>query len=423
MNSPDIGTGAVPREMFETLEKAFRGFQERADALSHAYASMQDDFRKVNIQLDQRNRELAESLARQEETQTYLNSILESMSNGVVGIDTAGLITQFNEAAVNITGYSVDEVFGRPWSEVFEQDARTGTPNVLTVLRSGKGHLRDEKTIWHRDGNPIPVSFQSSVLRDKSGRTLGAVEIFSDVSRIKALEEEMQRTRTMAAVGEMAATVAHEIRNPLGAMGVWAGLLERDFDHDDPRRDTLRKITDALARLNRIVSNLLVYSRPVRPELRKIELRELLDETVKFVEIEAERLGREIAVQRDWREQECPQVLADPEKLQQIIMNLCLNAVQAMDDGGELTVKMNGTSGRNGKYASFAICDTGAGIEERHLARIFDPFYTTKEQGTGLGLAIVKKFVEHHSGHITARSKPGEGTTFTVFLPYHSERG
>jgi PAS domain S-box-containing protein len=411
-------TSSAPpsQAMFESLERAFTDFQVRAEKLSRAYEQMQGDFKKVNLELDRKNAELNESLAKQAEMQTYLGSILQSMNNGVIGIDTKGRITQFNRAAEHITGFGSPEALGARYAELFfrEKDEETG---LLHVLRSGKGHQRDEKVIWHKDGFPAPVSFQSALLKDHQGEVIGAVEIFNDISKIKALEEEMQQSKTMALIGEMAATVAHEIRNPLGAMGVWAGLLDRDFDRDDSRRQTLKKIIDGLGRLNRIVSNLLVYSRPVQARMRTVRLQDILNETVGFTEIEIARLERPVVVARRWNENYRQMVLGDPEKLEQVIMNLCLNAIQAMPDGGQLRVSLDAAPKERSGFACFTISDTGSGIDKEHRERIFDPFYTTRENGTGLGLAIVKKFIDHHSGIIDIKSNKGKGTSVSVYLP------
>ena len=402
-------------EAFESLQKAFFDFQERAEKLSIAYTNMQRDFKNINMELDAKNAELAESLKKQAEIQVYLTSILESMNNGVIGIDTRGNITHFNPAAAEITGFVPREVLKRSYERFFKNSS--GHPTLLDVLENGKEHKGDEKVLWHKDKRPVPVWFQTALLKDPRGRTLGAVEIFSDISRIKSLEEQMQHTKTMAALGEMAATVAHEIRNPLGAMGMWAGLLERDLGPDDERKKLVKRILEGLSRLNRIVSNLLVYSRPVKAQFRPVALKQVLHETIDFVEIEAQRQGHVIAVKKKWRAEHTPMVLADPEKLQQVIMNLCINSIQAMPKGGTLTVVIDPLKDPHAEYASFRITDTGVGIEKEDIEKIFDPFYTTKENGTGLGLAIVKKIVESHSGHIDVSSAVAKGTSVKVFLP------
>jgi PAS domain S-box-containing protein len=422
MSGEGAGGTSYQDNVVQTLERAFLDFEQRAEKLSTAYAAMQADFRKVNLKLDRKNRELADTLLLQEETQTYLNSIMESMSSGVIGIDIAGVVTQFNRAAGRITGHAPESVLGRKYDDFFRPRLED-QPSLLELLQTGTGHEWDEKVIWNRYGYPVPVSYQMATLRDQSGRVLGAVEIFNDISKLKALEEEMQRTKTMAALGEMSATVAHEIRNPLGAMGVWAGLLNRDFDRDDPRRKTLKRIIDGLARLNRIVSNLLVYSRPLEAQMRQVALQELLTETVDFIQIEIERLGQDVAVNKAWNSEPPVHVMADPEKMQQVVMNLCMNAVQAMPQGGELTVAIDAAPKGNAGYVCFEVIDTGVGIEDERLDRIFDPFHTTKENGTGLGLAIVKKFVEHHAGHIRVSSVVGKGTTVRVFLPCKNVEG
>jgi PAS domain S-box-containing protein len=406
----------LPSGLYDALQKAFSDFQDRAEKLDSAYNAMRRDFKNVNIELDRKNIQLAESLKKQEEMQIYLTSILESMNSGVIGIDTAGSITHFNRAASEITGFSRDEAIGRPFGLVFSRAA--SEPSSLSeVMKSGKEQSRDEKAIWRKDGYPVPVWFQTAVLKDPLGSSIGAVEIFSDISRIKALEEQVQHTKTMAALGEMAATVAHEIRNPLGAMGMWAALLERDLDPGDERKKLMNRIMEGLSRLNRIVSNLLVYARPVKVQFRSMPLLRVLDETIDFVEIEAERHGDPVRVHKNWNSQEPCEVMADPEKIQQVVMNLCINAIQAMPKGGDLTVTIDKIKKQSADFTSFCIADTGVGIPEENIEKIFDPFFTTKANGTGLGLAIVKKIVESHSGFITVASAVDKGTAVNVYLP------
>ncbi|MBN1308605.1 MAG: PAS domain S-box protein [Chitinispirillaceae bacterium] len=409
---------ALTSEVMASFQKIIADFQVRAERLSAAYAAMREDFRKINLELDRKNSELCESLARQEEMQTYLDSILQSMENGVIGIDIDGAVTHFNRAAEEITGYSVGEVLRQPYATFFPGETG-GEPELVRVLHGGGyGSRMKERALRHRDGHTIPVSYHHALLRDRTGEKRGAVEVFSDISKLKALEEEMQQTRTMAALGEMSATVAHEIRNPLGAMGMWAALLERDFTDDDPRRSTLGKIVEGISHLNKIVTNLLVFTRPVKPELRKADMVKIVGEIVEFVRIEIERLEQEVTVVNETGEGAI-HVLADPEKINQVLLNLCLNATQAMPEGGTLRVGVaEGVKG----YAALTVADTGCGIAPDDIVKIFDPFFTTKENGTGLGLAIVKKFVESHSGYVDVDSVPSKGTTVKVFIPQLKER-
>jgi PAS domain S-box-containing protein len=417
MNTEILHEISPSREMFDALQKAFVDFQMRAELLSAAYSGMRTQFKKVNVELDAKNIQLAESLKKQEEVQLYLSSILASMNSGVVGIDIMGTITHFNRTAEEITGYVAADVIGKPYT-VLDIHNSADEPTLMDVLHApGAERKRDEKVYKHRNGHPVPVWFQMAQLRDPQGRTIGAVEIFSDISRIKALEEEMQHTKTMAALGEMAATIAHEIRNPLGAMGMWAGLLERDIGQADECRKPVQRILEGLSRLNRIVSNLLVYSRPVKAQFRKIVLQDVVRETIDFVRIEKERKGQSVEVKTHFHDAHPAYIMADPEKLHQIIMNLCINAIQAMPDGGTLTVTVNGAGSKQTGFVMFSVGDTGTGIAPEHRDKIFDPFYTTKENGTGLGLAIVKKIVESHSGHIDVQSEVGKGTTMSVFFP------
>lgn len=418
--SQNDNTPAISMELFESLSFAFAEFQKKATVLSNAYESMREDFKKVNVELDKKNVELADSLKKQEEMQTYLNSILQSMDNGVIGIDLKGVITHFNRAASEITGFTVQDVLGHSYQEIFGKHDLSNSA-LLQVLQNGKELKRDEKIIWHHDGHPVQVAYQTAALHDKSGNALGAVEIIADISKIKAIEKEMQQTKTMAALGEMSATVAHEIRNPLGAMGMWAGLLERDLETDDPRRKIVGKIVEGLSRLNKIVSNLLVYTRPIKADLRKVDIGSLLNEIIDFIQIEIERLKLNINVEKKWPTDSKYYVLVDPEKMGQVIMNLCLNSIQAIPSQGTLSVSIDKLSSTKNDLISFSITDTGSGIDQDIISKIFDPFFTTKENGTGLGLAIVKRYVEFHSGYIDIKSEKNKGTSVKVFLPLLKE--
>ncbi|MCL1947972.1 MAG: ATP-binding protein [Chitinivibrionia bacterium] len=399
----------IDNDTFSALQTAFESVMERCEQLAAAYGSMEKQIEKLNLELDEKNKKL-------EEAHTILYSILDTMHNGVVAVDTDGKITQFNAAAERSSGFFAKEAIGSDFSDFFGEKGFS-EKNVLDVLRSGKGYDRDEKALWNKDGFPVPVVYQSSLLRDAHGNLLGAVEIFNDISKIKQLESENQQNRVLAALGEMAATLAHEIKNPLGALGTWARLLDKSFETSDKRKQTTGKIIDAISRLNKIVSSMLIFGRQGKPELRTLDLKQTLSEFTDSMEIEVVfGNSTQIEVKKNW--DETPIIAnVDPEKLRQVLLNIALNAVQAMGNTGTLTVSCKTTTRSGGNYAIISIADTGPGIGAEELTKIFTPFHTTKEDGTGLGLAIVKKLIDFHDGVIDVESEVGRGTVFHIFLP------
>ena len=213
----------------------------------------------------------------------------------------------------------------------------------------------------------------------------------------------------------MAATVAHEIRNPLGGIAGFAALLERDLDVQDPRRRLVQKITEGVGRLNRIVSSLLTYTRPLKLNVHPVELVTIVEESAAFLEIDLRRGRDDIVIDRRYPDQS-PVCSVDPEQFQQVILNLLQNATQAMPDGGVVEIEVRG--GSEGE-ASAVLCvrDHSIGMTEEVKEKLFTPFFTTKEDGTGLGLVTSKKIIDAHGGKIRVESRPGSGTSFFVTIP------
>lgn len=260
----------------------------------------------------------------------------------------------------------------------------------------------------------------------------------SQTERVR-LEDQVSRMNTLAALGQMAATVAHEIRNPLGGIAGFAGLLERDLTVDDPRRKWVKKIIEGVSSLNSIVTGLLHYTRPVRLNVHRVDIVNLIEESASFVEIDlARRDGQTISIARVY---EVPGAacLVDPEQMQQVFLNLLQNAAQAMPEGGTITVSVRtepetrgrgdtgnpplspspplpvGEEGRG--WVEVEVADTGEGMSEEVQRQLFTPFFTTKENGTGLGLATARKIIEAHRGTIRVTSETGRGSAFAVALP------
>lgn len=240
--------------------------------------------------------------------------------------------------------------------------------------------------------------------------------------RIDELSQELaeknkaiERTRRLAAMGEMAAKIAHEIRNPLGSMAIFANLLERELSAEPDKQRLANHITTGIKALDNLLSNMLLFASSPEARLKPVDLKNVIEESLMLTR------GREktdVAVKAEFRGQTT--IMADQMLLRQLFLNLLLNALDAMDDGGTIRVRTEVKAQRN-RYMEIRVSDTGRGIENSHIDRIFDPFFSTKERGTGLGLAIVSTVVGVHGGFIDVDSKAGEGTTFIIGLPMQRE--
>jgi signal transduction histidine kinase len=234
-------------------------------------------------------------------------------------------------------------------------------------------------------------------------------ELDRQAEQIKKMQEEIHQSRVLSALGEMAATVAHEIRNPLGGIAGYASLLARSIPPEDTRRKYVDKIIGGISSLNKIVSNLLVYTRKTNLQKQSTDLVAWAEAILSHAEIEIEKEKKNVRIERDFPSEPLNAEI-DSEKLQQVMLNLLINGIQAIEIEGKIFVSIK----LNGKAAEITVADTGKGIEPEHLKNIFTPFFTTKEQGTGLGLAIVKKIVDLHEGEISVQSEPNEGTKFCI---------
>ena len=226
--------------------------------------------------------------------------------------------------------------------------------------------------------------------------------------------QQMERADRLASLGEMATGVAHEVKNPLAGISSAISVMADDFSEDDPRRDIFQQILEQLRRLDKTATDLLVFGRPGKPEFSYVDLNDLVKKTLFFVSQhpEARNIHRRKDLSRD-----LPPVWADAKQIQQVVLNISINAIQAMQAGGSLLLSTALVERHGHSVVQLKISDTGKGIPQEELEKIFVPFYTTKTQGTGLGLPICKQLLEQHRGTIGVESRLGEGTTFTIELP------
>lgn len=438
---PDIPSGIAP-EHVEFLRGLIESFNRSAANLRDAYLSLQDKFDRLNLRLEVTNRSLSRSLEEQERLSDHLASILESLSSGVVVVDTGGVITHFNRGAEEMTGIPVHEAVGKPYRQVMGDDL----PDELTplgTLATREGVSQLEKTLVSRNGERIAVGCSISPLVNRHEAMIGAVEIFMNLNRIKALEDEISRMDKLAALGQMAATMAHKIRNPLGGIAGFAGLLEFEMEGNARGKRLVGKVTEGVEKLNRIVTSLVSYA--AQPHLRpqRFDLGGRLSEVVDQYEpdpdpgVSIELIQPEGSVA----------VEVDSEQFAEAVRKVVQNALEAIESDGAVSLYvLPGNSGfhpsdpvtadlldrmRSGSKLITSripsgiaiVADSGCGMDAEGLDRLFVPFYTTKENGIGLGLAAARKIVEAHHGEIWIASRENAGTAVGMILPCVSTVG
>jgi two-component system, NtrC family, sensor histidine kinase PilS len=336
--------------------------------------------------------------------------IVDGVSSGLLTTDTRGRITSFNREAERITGHPRDEVLGRGLEALFPEPAR----RVLSSsgAEPSPAHERAKLTFTNHAGEQIHLGFSRSVLRNETGQPEGAILIFQDLTRVVEMEEQLRRSERLSAVGQLAAGLAHEIRNPLGSLSGAIELLAGDLRAEDTHTRRLMSIVKReTGRLNRLVSDFLDYARSGPGRREAVGLAELFGEMKQLL---ASGDHAALGVELDVPAGLC--ALGDSDRLRQVFWNLVLNAAESEPRDACVRIRARELAGAE-PQVEVSVIDRGRGIPEDQLERIFEPFFTTKPKGTGLGLATVHRVVEACGGRLAVRSEPGQGTTVRVILP------
>jgi two-component system sensor histidine kinase PilS (NtrC family) len=340
--------------------------------------------------------------------QAFKEVVLRSVGAGLLVVDDAHTVTALNRAAEALLGRSAAEAIGRPWSDLFGE----GIPLAeveRTVVEQPGATPRHEASVARADGALVPIRVTFSVLQAGDGRRLGLVAVVEDLSEVREMERRMRQADRLAALGRLAANIAHEIRNPLASMSGAVEVLAGDLATGKERERLTQIVARESARLDRIIGNFLDYARPAPLVLGTVNVAEIAEDVLTLLQHRdlppGLKIIREFPPSLPWR--------LDAHQFRQALWNLCLNGVEAMPAGGELRVSAEVRP----EGLRVAVSDTGEGIGPGELPHVLEPFYSAKPGGSGLGLALVHRAVEDHGGQIDIRSTPGLGTTVVLTLP------
>jgi signal transduction histidine kinase len=402
---------AVPEPQlpkFAEIEAALRLFDETTAALSARINRLEQVLVQKQQELVAANHKLSENVEALDRTTAWLNLVMESVASGVVAIDRDGIVTTCNRAAELLLSAIMPDPVGTDWRAIFPDSP------LLALLR-GVPTGAYEHQIRGRDGRPRIVSAQANPLHAPDGTLIGAVEVFEDVTEVRRLQESVERADRLKQLGEMAAGVAHEIRNPLNGIEGFASLLVRDLPSTDKRHSYANHIVDGVRTLNRTVSALLEFTNPRRIERRPAipgELARACLELTKAGEtVHPDEKSVALTLEDNAGTNAIP---LDGMQLKQVLLNLVQNAIQAVQGSNRTDGQVIITVSREAEYLIYTIDDNGPGVPKDERQRIFTPFYTTKDHGTGLGLAIAHTIAALHGGALSVEDSPIGGARFIL---------
>jgi len=359
----------------------------------------------VTLFLSQAYRTTKSSLAK---IKVFSETVIKNMPFGLIATDENGKIAYFNQEAESILHISNQRVMGKNPGQVLPEKfwaySRDLTENESEIERDISFSLDGERT--------VSLEFNVSSLKGDSGEFLGDIVLFRDLTEINNLKMEIEKNQRLASLGNLAAGVAHEIRNPLSSIKGFATYFKERYKDIPDDKKTAEIMVQEVERLNRVISQLLEFASPVKIHKKSVSMVTLIQHSLKMIEGHAREKNIEIKTDLDHRIKD---LYIDPDKINQVFLNIYLNAIEAMENNGTLYVRF--TEDKRNNMAKVEISDTGKGIITEDLTHIFDPYFTTKQSGTGLGLAIVHKIIESHKGDIRVESERGAGTTVTILLP------
>lgn len=407
----------TPEQKFEVLARAFEQYSLETAHLEKAHEELMEKFTQLSKEYSETNQILKTKLDELDSVNDYLTNLLFNMAQGLIFIDLKGNITTYNHRAEEILEVPIAKALYNTYWDVFSDEyfgfsmklalsLKTAPSSTLLTLprdESGKELAIDTTFVLQPDPPEGAIDLQGLII---------LIRDLTEMRRLQAIEDRKDR---MSELGEMAAKVAHEIRNPLGGIKGFASLLERDLEGQPEQQQMAAYICEGTDNLNNLVTNVLNYSRPVKTQFETVDFVVLCEELLSYVRADVNtpqniKFNFETTLTSLY-------IVIDPQLIKAALLNLIFNSIQAMPEGGTLTLKLNSNLGK----VNIEVIDTGIGIAPENLKKIFSPLFTTKPQGNGFGLSEVFKVVEAHNGTIDVASTLGAGTTFKIMLPLRTK--
>jgi len=362
--------------------------------------------------------ELIQHLTQQlEDVKNFTESIIQSIGSGIIITEMNDSITYINRAGERMLGYSKEEAIGRPLSIFGLKEKQSAIPSFLN--NPDDLDTRKEGWMMKRDHTEFPVGFTVNNHLSIRGEKIGKIVVFRDLTNVYKIQEEILRMDRLVSLGKLASGIAHELRNPLAGIKTTAQALGEEMTGDDSRREYLHRITKEIDRLNDLLKTFFSFAKPQNLNLVHCHIKDIINEIIPFLIKEIADKG--IRFSETYHPQ-LPKVEVDKTQMHQVFLNLFLNAIQAMPNGGELRIEANpvisrSSTGSQQNFIKVVISDSGRGIPPQIVHKIFDPFFTTKSRGIGLGLSITYQIIKKHGGTIKVDSQWERGTSFVINLP------
>jgi len=377
----------------------------------------QPSVKQVNDRLANQDEEIQRLRRELEDVKNFMESIIQSIGSGIMVTHVKDMITYINRAGERILGFSQNELIGKPLSSLSLREKQS----VVQSFLNNPEDLDTRKEGWMRkkDGAEFPVGFSINDHLDNRGELIGKIVIFRDLTSIYKIQEEILRMDRLVSLGKLSSGIAHELRNPLAGIKTTAQALGEEMTEEDPRREYLQRITKEIDRLNELLKTFFSFAKPQKLNLTPCHVRDIINEIIPFLIKEIADKGIRFEEKYD---PHLPRIRADKTQMHQVFLNLFLNAIQAMPEGGELKIGVSSFvsaagDGPKQNFIKAVVSDTGKGIPPHMISRIFDPFFTTKPKGIGLGLSIAYQIINKHGGTIKVESQWENGTSFVITLP------